>query len=196
MWRKAADVSFWLGLSLYTGGLITLGAIVAPSILDTATNSQLSMPAVTAPPLSMPRQVTGELFGHILNRFAWVEIIALALMLVGLAIWFLGHKIIRRSTWVLLILWAMVAGLTAYDAAAIRPRVWTLNATLRQLAAASPAATSPTSWPEQQQFDDLHHRSETFGRLKAYMLLAMILVTAWRGLAEKRTHSSSNIPVP
>src|SRR4051794_7379891 len=107
MWQKFADVIFWIGLSLYFGGLIAVGAIVAPAVFDTATAAHLSMPDVATPPLDMSRQVGGEVFGAVLGRFAYLEAGALGMMLVGLAAWILGQRHVRGSTWVLLVLWAM-----------------------------------------------------------------------------------------
>src|ERR1041384_5508963 len=116
MWRKLADVAFWIGVSLYFGGLIAVGAIVAPAVFDTAKDSHLSMPGIAAPPLDMGGQVGGQVFGVILNRFSYVEALGLILMFVGLAGWILGHKHVRRSTWVIAILWVMVGGMAAMDA--------------------------------------------------------------------------------
>src|SRR4051812_18073491 len=111
MWRKFADVMFWVGLSLYFGGLVAVWAIVAPAIFRTAENAHVSMPGITSPPLDMPREVGGEIFGVVLGRFAYLEAAALMLMFVGLAAWILGHRHVRRGTWLLLALWTLVAAL-------------------------------------------------------------------------------------
>jgi hypothetical protein len=134
----------------------------------------------------MDTQVGGEVFGQIINRFSWFEAIALALMLAGLAVWTIGHRHVRRSTWVLLILWLMIAGMAAFDAGRLRPATWAQRAVVRQEAAAHVADPPDASWPAQAEFHRLHAWSESLAHAKVYVLLAMILVTAWRGLADKR----------
>jgi hypothetical protein len=160
--------------------------VVARAVFDTAKGAGLSMPGITAPPLEMDKQVGGELFGAVLNRFSYFEALGLALMLAGLAGWLLGHRHVRRSTWVIAALWAMVAGLAAVDAGWVRPQVWAQREVVREQAASHAADREGAEWPERAAFDRLHQLSETLGHCKGYVLLAMILVTAWRGLAEKR----------
>ena len=200
MWRKAADVTIWLGTSVYFGGLVTLGVVAAPAVFASSANAHLSMPGIAAPPLNMSNQVGGEIFGEVLNRFAWVQLIGLALILVGLAVWFLGHKMVRRSTWVLVILWILLAALTAYDIGVLRPRVFVVRDAVREKAKRPPPPTMPAGpltsadWPEQVEFNGLHDRSEAIAHWEAYVLLGMILVAAWRGLAEKKP--SHAVPAP
>ncbi len=186
MWRKLADVVFWIGLSLYFGGLMTIGAVVAPAVFQASREAHLSMPGIAAPPLVIDTQVGGEVFGAILNRFSFVEAAALGLMLAGLATWLLAHKQVRWSTLVLLALWTFVAGMAAYDSASLRPRVWKLREDVRQQAPAHAADAVGAAWPDREEFDRLHTASETLGRSKGYVLLAMIFVAAWRALAERR----------
>jgi hypothetical protein len=187
MWRKLSDVAFWIGISLYFGGIIAVGAVVAPSVFRTTDEAHISMPGIAAPPLTMSSQVGGEIFGDILSRFSYMEALSLALMLLGLSGWLLAHRHVRRSTWVVLILWAISAGLAAYDAASVRPAIWKLREAVRDGASTRAADAKDAPWPERSQFDKLHSWDETLNRFKGYTLLAMILVTAWRGLAEKHT---------
>lgn len=186
MWRKLADVAFWIGVSLYFGGLLAVGLVAAPAIFQTARAQKISMPGIAEPPLDMANQVGGEIFGEVLYRFGFLEAVALALMLAGIAGWILGHKHVRRSTWVVLALWGMVAILAATDARWLRPKVWAMRTLVREQAPAHVAAGAAAPWPERDQFDRLHQWDETLGRAKVYLLLAMLIVTAWRGLAEKR----------
>jgi hypothetical protein len=192
MWRKLADVAFWIGVSVYFGGIVALGAIAAPAIFQTAKYAHVSMPGIASPPLEMGNQVGGEIFGEVLHRFAYVEAGSLALMLAGIAGWMLGHKHVRRSTWVVLICWVLLATLAAADAAVIRPKVWALRTTVREQAAARTDANA--AWPEREQFDRLHGLDETLNRAKGYLLLGMLVVTAWRGLAEKRVGHTTDAP--
>jgi hypothetical protein len=104
----------------------------------------------------------------------------------------LGHKHVRRSTWVVLACWVLLAALAAVDAGMIRPKVWALRTTVREQAREH--AVEGARWPERDQFDRLHLWDETLGRAKVYLLLGMLVVTAWRGLAEKRGAGGLDAP--
>jgi hypothetical protein len=183
MLRQSMHIAWWLGTSLYFGGLVTLGAIVAPVVFTTSADAHLSMAGIASPPLDMGRQVGGEIFGAALNRFAWVELLSLGLMLIGLMGMILLHKPARRSSWTLFILWILLTGCAAYDTGMLRPKVWEVRTQVRQSAVAHAAATEP--WAEQTEFDRLHEEAELLGRVKVYLLLGMIVVAGWRRLADK-----------
>lgn len=185
MWRRATNVAWWLGVSVYFGGLLTLVAVVAPTLVRTAADAKITMPGLSSPPLEMHKQVTGQIFGDVLKRFTVVEVAALGLMLVGLIGFLLAHTPVRRSVWVLLAMWVLLAGVVGYDAGMLRPTVWQQRNLVWQTAAAHVTDGMGATWPERTEFLRLHTQSETMGRVKAYLLLAMILVTAWRGLAER-----------
>ena len=185
MLKQSMHIAWWLGVSLYFGGLVTLGAIVAPAVFATSADAHLSMVGIASPPLDMARQVGGELFGAALNRFAWIELLSLGLMLIGLMGMILLHKPARRSSWMLFILWILLTGCAAYDAGILRPKVWELRTQVRDTASAHAAATEP--WAEQAEFDRLHEESELLGRTKVYLMLGMIVVAGWRRLADKPT---------
>jgi len=193
MWRKLADAAFWIGLALYFGGIAAI-AVAAPAVFKTAQEKQLKLPGIADPPLDMGNQVGGEIFGNVLYNFRIIEAIALALMLVGIGTWVLGHKHVRRSTWVILTLWAMVAAITAVDIGWLQNRIWELRETVRQQAPAHAAEGKGARWPERIQFDTLHHWDESLGHAKAYILLGMILVASWRGLADKRSSYAPDAP--
>ncbi len=183
MVRQSLNIAWWLGVSLYFGGLVTLGAIVAPAVFTTSADAHLSMVGILSPPLDMGRQVGGEIFGAALNRFAWVELLCLGLMLIGLMGMILLHKPARRSSWTLFILWMLLTGCAAYDTGILRPKVWEVRTQVRESASAHVASSQP--WPEQAEFERLHAESETLGRAKVYLLMGMIVVAGWRRLADK-----------
>jgi hypothetical protein len=187
MWRKIFDVLFWVSVSAYFGGMLVVGAVVAPTVFRTAEATGMSMPGIATPPLAADRQVGGEIFGAVLNRFAAVEVVALILLLVAILGWIASHPSVRRSTWVIAGLWACLLGLTVYDSYSIRSRVWQVRTQVRETAAAHVDYKEGMSgWPEKTEFDALHKRSELVGRLKAYLLLGMVVAAAWRGGADKK----------
>lgn len=183
MIKRVLHVAWWLGVSLYFGGMVALGAVVAPAVFSTARQAGMTMEGIASPPLDMWKQVGGEIFGVVLERFAWVELASSVLMLLGLMGMILLHRPARRSAWVLFALWVALVAVSGYDGTVLRPTVWTTRTEVRKTAPLHATATQP--WPEQDRFDQLHVRSETLGRVKVYLLLGMILVAASRGIAEK-----------
>jgi hypothetical protein len=194
MWRKLADVAFWIGLALYFGGILVIGVIVAPGVFDAARENHLTMQGITVPPLEMWKEVGGEVFGNVLNRFRVVESVSLALMLAGIAGWMLGHKHVRRSTWVLAALWTLVAVLTVVDLVWLQNRIWDLRTVVRQEAPAHAGEGMEARWPARDQFESLHNLDESLNKGKGYVLLGMILVASWRGLADKKAGYTPDAP--
>jgi hypothetical protein len=185
MWRHVTNLAWWIGVSLYFGGLLALGAVAAPAIRDAVGNAGITMGGFASPPLPMRGEVTGQIFGTVLARFTWVEVISLGLMLLGIAGFLFAHVPVRRSAWVLLVLWVALACMLGYDAGVLRPKVFEQRAAMWKTAPAHAADKDLSGWAEHARFDRLHNLAETLGRTKGYLLLAMILVTAWRGLAER-----------
>jgi hypothetical protein len=183
MFRKAVDVLFWLSASLYFGGMIVVGAVVAPAVFDTTKGAEIVLPGFTG--LEGTRQAGGEIFGSILYRFAYVEYAALGVLFLCLAIWLATTRFFRRSTWVMAVLWAIVLALTVYDSASLTPRVWAQRTVVRSELTAH-AAEEDVVTPARAEFDALHKRSEMIGHVKAYALLAMVVIGAWRGSPYRR----------
>jgi hypothetical protein len=195
MWKRFAHLSFWLGASLYFGGLVSIGAIAAPGVFFVTTHNVITMPAIPAA-LNMGNQVGGEIFGEVLNRFVWIEVIASVLLGVGILVPLASHRPVRKSTSILFSLWLGVVVLMVYTSAYLHPQVWEMRSKLRASATTRPAygaltpaaaATQP-AWPEMEQFDSLHARAETLARIKAYLVLAIIVVGSMRGITESPVH--------
>jgi hypothetical protein len=191
MWKRLAHLSFWLGASLYFGGLVSIGAIAAPAVFFVTTHNHVTMPLIPDA-LNMGNQVGGEIFGEVLNRFVWIEVIASVLLGVGILVPLASHRPVRKSTSIMFSLWLGVVVLMVYTAAFLHPQVWEMRSKLRASAATRPAfgtltpaaaATQP-AWPEREQFDSLHARAETLARIKAYLVLAMIVLGSMRGITE------------
>ena len=194
MWRRITTVAWWLGVSVYFGGLLTLGMVVAPVLFDTTTKAGMSMPGIVSPPLNMGGEVGGEIFGNVVNRFTIVEVVALALMAIGLVGYILSHRPVRRSAWVLLILWIALLGFMAYDSLLVTPKVFTLRDQVRHEAADHVADKPDTPWPARTDFHAFHDQAEALGRWQVYLLFGMILVSASRGLAERPAKPAEKHP--
>ena len=205
MWRKVCDVLFWLGVSAYFGGMLILGLIVAPSLFKVAKDPRFSMSGI-APILELDRQIGGEFFGLVMNRFGYVEAAALVLVLAALIGWTRIDKQMRPTTWALALLWAVLAAIAAYDIFAVRMKVYALREEVRKTAlvrsaetaaAASqpesaPIARAEPPWPERVEFDALHKKAEELGRAKVYVLLAMLAAGAWYGTGTRRETPSKS----
>ena len=174
---------------------MSIGAIAAPGVFYVTTHNTITMPVIPAA-LNMGNQVGGEIFGEVLNRFVWIEVIASVRRGVGIGVPLVSHRPVRKSTSILFSLWLGVVVLMVYTAGFVHPQVWQMRNTLRSSAATRPAfgaltpaaaATQP-AWPEKEEFDSLHARAETLARIKVYLLLAIIVVGSMRGITEAPVH--------
>ncbi|HVX85166.1 MAG TPA: hypothetical protein VH253_10160 [Phycisphaerae bacterium] len=172
---RIPPTAWWLGLAAYFGGMLAL-AVAAPVLFHTTRAQHISMPGIASPPLDMGNETGGEIFGNILNAFAYVEVVALLLLLVGL----LGKlRAGTRVSHVLAVLYAVLALTVLVDLGYVRPKVWNTRETVRELAATAPggAAGAAFSPPAKQSFDALHALSERLGQVKFWLLLAMLILS-------------------
>ncbi len=166
-------MAWWLGMAAYFGGMLAL-AVAAPMVFRTTRTAHVSMPGITSPPLDMANETGGEIFGNMLNAFAYVEVAALFLLLVGLLV---RLRRPTRGAHVLAVLYVLL-GLTALaDLGYVRPKVWTTRERVRELAATAPAVATFAP-PEKQTFDQLHVLSERLGQVKFWLLLGMLVISA------------------
>jgi len=155
------------------GGLISLGAIAAPSIFKTL-RDPAALTATTNPPLTHPNQLGGEIFGNILSRFSLFEIACLLTMLLAVTS---ESLLLRRAMlskpWHLLRVLLLLAATSvlAYDTLILFPQAIATRTAWRA------ALDTPTASQLQAQFDTLHQRSESLGHTKAYLLLALLALT-------------------
>ena len=186
--QRLSRTFFWLALALYLGGIITLGAIVAPALAQTVRQDHVTYPSLPTG-LDMDRQTIGQLFGPLLYRFLYVEMACAGVMAVAIAIetWVGGQHAstpndapsaprfpisLKIRSFLLLI----VLALLAYDAFQLTPSVWHARNAWRTAASTNPAAAHGAL---EDQFNILHIRSENLGHAKVYALLALLVVTAW-----------------
>ncbi|HEY3283371.1 MAG TPA: DUF4149 domain-containing protein [Armatimonadota bacterium] len=138
-----------VGLSLWLGGILIVGAAVAPAAFRT-------LPT---------RSMAGEVVGACLRGFNTVTLVAAALLLLGLAVDWLNR---RRTTWertlelVRFLCTAIALGITLFLMTSLMPRM----DALRQASAMGP------------QFDAMHHTYTTFTYLQLALLLAVATLSA------------------
>lgn len=143
------NCTYLLGLAIWIGGTIALGALTAPALFR-----------------ALPRPQAGAIFGPILRRFARVRIAALIAIVIGAGAKYVTWETHALSPWIV-VRWLMIAFL----ACGVLYEVLVLE---RLLEARRVLLTPdmPNDHPERAAFNVLHKRAETLMRLE---LLAAVV---------------------
>jgi len=142
------NLTYHLGLAIWVGGTIALGALTAPALFR-----------------ALPRPQAGSIFGPILRRFARLRVLALAAALVSAAVkyvfWETGGTLWISLRWAALLV--MAASL-----------VYEIGFLERALEARRVHLTPemPENDPRRVEFNALHKRAE--GLMKASLLAALL----------------------
>ena len=151
-----ASALYHLGLAVWIGGAIALGALTAPALFR-----------------ALPRSEAGKVFGTILRRFARVRLMALAMIVSGAAAKYFGWETHATSTgsWVWIALrWlaiAVMALILLYELLSLEKSIE------RSRTAFAPDA--PADDPKRAAFNRLHRRAEGLMRLSlAAALIALV----------------------
>ena len=139
---------YQLGLALWIGGAIALGALVAPALFG-----------------ALPRPQAGGLFAPILRRFARLRVAALVMTIAGAALQYVLAERHAPRLWIG-IRWACIAILAidlVYELGSLEPAMSRLRPLL-----------TPDDTPERRQFQRLHKRSEML--MKVTLVAAVIAV--------------------
>jgi hypothetical protein len=136
-----------LGLALWIGGTIVLGAAAAPVLFK-----------------SLPRPQAGGIFGPILGRFARIQAIALLMIVVGAGARFLIWErhaatpwLIGRWSAIVLLAWALLGQMSIQK----KMRIYGAN-----------LDAEPDDSPVRAMFQHLHTRAE--GLMKASLIAAFV----------------------
>lgn len=97
---------YHLGLALWIGGAVALGALAAPVLFG-----------------ALPRQQAGSIFGPTLRRFAKLRLAAVGLMIAGAGAKYAVFEKFARTPWIALrwILIALLAVIVVYEIAVLHP---------------------------------------------------------------------------
>ena len=147
-WFLLAHALYHLGLALWIGGAIALGALVAPTLFG-----------------NLPRPQAGGLFAPILRKFARLRVVALVMTVVGAAMRYLIAEQHAPGIWIG-IRWACIAILAidlVYEIASLEPTMAKLRPQL-----------TPEDTPERREFQRLHKRSEML--MKVTLVAAVVAV--------------------
>jgi uncharacterized membrane protein len=99
---------YHLGLALWIGGAVVLGALLAPALFGT-----------------LSRQDAGGIFGPVLRRFAYLRLGGVVLMVAGAGAKYLRFETHATSPWIA-VRWALIAFLAfvvVYEIASLHPRM-------------------------------------------------------------------------
>jgi uncharacterized membrane protein len=147
-WLYIVTHTFYLlGLAIWLGGGLVLGALVAPVLFKT-----------------LPRPQAGSIFGPILRRFSRLRLAAVAIMIITAAIKHFVWETHAISPWIA-IRWlalAVMAAIVVYELFGLEPA----------MAATRPGPDSGEDDPRRAAFMRLHHRSEAL--MKAGLAAALV----------------------
>jgi len=149
---------YMLALVVWLGGMIVLGAVVAPSTFQVL---QALQPEVG-------RELAGEVFGTSLARFAWVTYAAAGLMIVTLAIMALLGPRPRPFLVRGLVIAAMLA-IALYSSGIVANEIEVV-----QQQAGGPPSRLPATDARRLRFDQLHARSEQLMMINVIGALALL----------------------
>jgi uncharacterized membrane protein len=156
----AVRYAYVLALVVWLGGMIVLGALVAPATFQVL---QASAPETG-------RALAGELFGTILSRFHYIAYAAGATLLVALGIMrVLGPKPHAFAARVLLV--ALMLGVAIYSGIVVLGSIDAL-----QVEAGGLPSRLPAGDPRRVRFDELHQLST---RLMMTNVVAGLALLFW-----------------
>jgi uncharacterized membrane protein len=136
------SVLYHLGLCVWIGGTIALGALTAPALFRT-----------------LPRPQAGAIFGTILRRFARVRIAALIAIIIGAGVKYVTWETHSLSPWIV-VRWLMIAFLAVsliVEILVFEPQLEARRVLL------NPEMTADD--PQRAAFNVLHRRAENLLRL-------------------------------
>jgi uncharacterized membrane protein len=141
------NLFYHLGLSVWIGGTIVLGALVAPALFR-----------------ALPRHQAGGIFGPTLRRFARIRVIALLITIIAAAIkhvvWESGATLWIGVRWAALL---VMAASVVYEIACLEQALEARRVHL--------TPEMPEDDPQRRAFNALHKRAE--GLMKAALVAAL-----------------------
>jgi hypothetical protein len=172
---RITQVLFSLGLSIYFGGLLILGLLVAPEIFNTLSAAGVHATTIN-PQLDQSKELAGAIFGNILAVFAIVQIGCLFLMLFSVLFQMAFHlNVIDIWVWLRLgavLILAMLLGgqMLRIDPAVRREhQLW-----VRDVNAGSAQAAT-----HEAAFKRDHAAAERNGGFQMAVLLMLVLIQGW-----------------
>jgi uncharacterized membrane protein len=142
-----AHVLYLLPLTIWIGGAVALGALVAPALFR-----------------SLPRHQAGGIFGPILRRFARLRLVCVVVLVLAAAWKYAQWETHAATPW-MAIRWAAIALMAAIV-------LYELFVLERAMEATRPGPDAAESDPRRVTFMRLHKRSEAL--MKAGLIAALV----------------------
>ena len=172
---RFTQVLFWLGLSIYCGGLLILGLLVAPEIFNTLSIAGVHTTTMN-PHLNQSKELAGAIFGNILQYFSIFQLLCLFLMLFA-TLFQMAFHLNAMNIWVwlrlggVLILALLLGGQMLQIDPAVRRehKLWVKYVDTNVAQAALFKA----------EFQRDHAAAERNGMIQMLVLLALVFVQGW-----------------
>jgi hypothetical protein len=169
---------YMLALTVWLGGMVVLGAIVAPSVFQVL---QAPHPEIVQGPpegghyVQNGRELAGEVFGTALSRFAYLSYGCAGLMIVTLtAMALLGPR--PRPFLIRGLVIAAMLGITLYGGVIVANQIRAVQKEVAQQEAGGLPSKLPEGDPRRVRFDGLHTLSE---RLMLVNVLGALALLFW-----------------
>ncbi len=171
---RISQCFFWLALAVYFGGLAALGPLAAYEIFTVIPANHARVPGMSTQ-LDQPRQLAGDVFGHILKAFNPVELSCVAVLVLTVGVQMVFY-LRWRNPWNIarVILVCAVVGVTLFDRFYTFPRVWNQHRLWVENVDQHPQLAAT----HRKTFEALHAQSEHLGEIELFLLLALLLVSA------------------
>lgn len=172
---RITQVAFYLALSIFFGGLVVLGTIVAGELFSTLTAAHVQVASMN-PQLDQAKLLAGRVFGRILHVFDYVELGCMFVMTVAVLLQMVLHFHLKKLwVWVRFFMLALLAFLVLRD-------IWVLFPAIRhqqQLWLQNVPGNLALAKVHKAKFDTLHAESEHGGIIEMFLLLGILGVSAW-----------------
>ena len=172
---RFTQVLFSLGLCIYFGGLLVLGAVVAPEIFHTISAAGVHA-SVINPKLNQSKELAGLIFGNILQVFSIFQLVCLFLMLFC-SLFQMAFHLSALNIWVWLRLTGVLilAMLLGSQMLRLDPAVRREHKLYLQYIDSNPADAAL----HKAQFQRYHAAAERNGMIQMAVLLALVFIQGW-----------------
>ncbi len=172
---RFTQVLFALGLSIYFGGLLILGALVAPEIFHTITAAGVHA-AVINPKLNQSKELAGLIFGNILQIFSIFQLLCLFLLLFCSLFQMAFHlNVLNIWVWLRLAGVLILAVLLGSQMLQLDPAVRQEHTLYLQFVNSNPAKAAQ----HKARFQRYHAAAERNGMIQMAVLLALVFIQNW-----------------
>ena len=172
---RLSQVALWLGISLWLGGLLVLGPVVAWQLFTTLAQAHAHSTSIQ-PQLNQPRELAGIVFGNILRVFYRIELGCAGLAAAAVLVQTLLHLHWWNIwVWLRVMVLAVLLAITLHDVLDIAPQVFREHKLWIASLPANPAAAAT----HRAAFAAYHADAEHDGEAEIVLLFGLLVISAW-----------------